>query len=331
MSDTTLRYLEMLQLVPRYPQSISTGELQQKLAEQGFDINVRSIQRDLEKLSLRFPLIADESSRPFRWSFDAGASARVLPTLDMSTAITFELARAYLSPILPNRVMQHLEPHFREAHAVLKRNGNPLAHWPEKIRLISRGLGNNRPDIDAEVLEIVTQALLDEHQCRITYCARNWKQPEDITVHPLGLVFRDPNTYLIATIDGRDGVRQLVMHRVSRAQALPDRIDKPGRFDLDGFIESGAMHVLRSQQSVDLQLRCDKPVLLHLLETPLAENQQVVNETETNFEVKVKLADSQDLRWWLLAQSPHIDIIEPAWLRQDISDTLTKALGRHQP
>lgn len=50
MSDTTLRYLEMLQLVPRYPQSISTGELQQKLAEQGFDINVRSIQRDLEKL-----------------------------------------------------------------------------------------------------------------------------------------------------------------------------------------------------------------------------------------------------------------------------------------
>lgn len=331
MSDTTLRYLEMLQLVPRYPQSISTGELQQKLAEQGFDINVRSIQRDLEKLSLRFPLIADESSRPFRWSFDAGASARMLPTLDMSTAITLELARAYLSPILPNRVMQHLEPHFREAHAVLKRNGNPLAHWPEKIRLISRGLGNNRPDIDAEVLEIVTQALLDEHQCRITYCARNWKQPEDITVHPLGLVFRDPNTYLIATIDGREGVRQLVMHRVSRAQALPDRIDKPGRFDLDGFIESGAMHVLRSQQSVDLQLRCDKPVLLHLLETPLAENQQVVNETETNFEVKVKLADSQDLRWWLLAQSPHIDIIEPAWLRQDISDTLTKALGRHQP
>src|SRR5690554_6045937 len=138
MSDTTLRYLEMLQLVPRYPQSISTGELQQKLAEQGFDINVRSIQRDLEKLSLRFPLIADESSRPFRWSFDAGASARMLPTLDMSTAITLELARAYLSPILPNRVMQHLEPHFREAHAVLKRNGNPLAHWPEKIRLISR-------------------------------------------------------------------------------------------------------------------------------------------------------------------------------------------------
>lgn len=331
MSDTTLRYLEMLQLVPRYPQSISTGELQQKLAEQGFDINVRSIQRDLEKLSLRFPLIADESSRPFRWSFDAGASARMLPTLDMSTAITLELARAYLSPILPNRVMQHLEPHFREAHAVLKRNGNPLAHWPEKIRLISRGLGNNRPDIDAEVLEIVTQALLDEHQCRITYCARNWKQPEDITVHPLGLVFRDPNTYLIATIDGRDGVRQLVMHRVSRAQALPDRIDKPDGFDLDGFIDSGAMHVLRSQQSVDLHLRCDKPVLLHLLETPLAENQQVLNETETDFEVKVKLADSQDLRWWLLAQSPHIDIIEPAWLRQDISDTLTKALGRHQP
>lgn len=330
MSDTTLRYLEMLQLVPRYPQSISTGELQQKLAEQGFDINMRSIQRDLEKLSLRFPLIADESTRPFRWSFDAGASARMLPTLDMSTAITLELARAYLSPVLPSKVMAHLEPHFKEAHAVLKRNGNPLAHWPEKIRLISRGLGTNRPDIDAEVLEVLTQSLLDENQCRITYCARNWKQPEDITVHPLGLVFRDPNTYLIATINGREGIRQLVMHRMSSAQPLPDRIIKPEGFDLDAFIDSGAMHVLRSQNQIELHLRCDKPVLSHLLETQLVDNQQVVNESDTDFELKLTLADSQDLRWWLLAQSPHLDIIEPEWLKQELSDTLKVALKRHQ-
>ena len=329
MADTALRYLEMLQLIPRFPHAINTAELKDKLTELGYEINVRSIQRDLEKLSVSFPLIADESVRPYRWSFDAGASARMLPTLDMSTAITFELARAYLSPILPNRVMQHLEPHFREAHAVLKRNGNPLAHWPEKIRLISRGLGNNRPDIDAEVLEIVTQALLDEHQCRMTYCARNWKQPENITVHPLGLVFRDPNTYLIATIDGREGVRQLVMHRVSSVQALPDRINKPQGFELHGFIDSGAMHVLRTQESVDLLLRCDKPVLSHLLETPLAENQQVVNETETNFEVRVKLADSQDLRWWLLAQSAHLDILKPKWLRNEISERLNSAWYRH--
>lgn len=330
MADTALRYLEMLQLIPRYPHSINTAELKDKLAELGYDINLRSIQRDLEKLSVSFPLISDESVRPYRWSFDAGASAKMLPTLDMSTALTFELAHAYLTPILPPKVLAHLEPHFREARAILSRNGNPLAHWPEKIRLISRGLIGARPDLKAEVLEKVTQALLDEQQCLISYQARNWKEPQQITIHPLGLVARDPNTYLIATIEGREGVRQLAMHRISEVSLLPERIISPEDFSLDNFIDSGAMHVLSSSRPVELHLRCDKPALLQLLESPLSENQKISNVTDDNFEVQVTVPDSQDLRWWLLAQSRHLDILEPVWLRQELSDTLKKAIDRHQ-
>ena len=330
MADTALRYLEMLQLIPRYPHAINTAELKDRLAELGYDINVRSIQRDLEKLSVSFPLISDESVRPYRWSFDAGASATMLPTLDMSTALTFELAHAYLTPILPPKVLAHLEPHFKEARAILTRNGNPLSHWPEKIRLISRGLIGARPDIKAEVLEKLTQALLDEHQCSITYQARNWKKPEEITIHPLGMVSRDPNTYLIATIDGREGVRQLAMHRISDVSLLSEKTISSKDFSLDSFIDSGAMHVLSSEQPVELHLRCDKPALLQLVESPLSENQKISNVTDDNFEVQVTVPDSQDLRWWLLAQSPHLDIVEPVWLRLELSDTLKKAINRHQ-
>lgn len=330
MADTALRYLEMLQHIPRYPHGISTVELREKLADVGFDINVRSIQRDLEKLSATFPLISDDTVRPYRWSFDAGASAKMLPTLDMSTALTFELTHAYLTPILPPKVLAHLEPHFREARAVLSRNGNPLAHWPEKIRQISRGLVGCRPDIKAEVLEKLTQALLDEQQCLITYMARSWKKPEQVTIHPLGMVSRDPNTYLIATIDGREGVRQLAMHRISQVDVLQQSITKPDGFNLDLFIESGAMHVLNSTNPVELHIRCDKPMLMQLLESPLEDGQKVLNETDNNFDLLVTLPDSQDLRWWLLAQSPYLDIISPIWLKQEITDTLQKAINRYQ-
>lgn len=328
MADTAIRYISMLQLIPRYPRSISTTALQVTLAEQGFDINVRSIQRDLEKLSAYFPLIADETVKPFAWSFDAQAAAQIFPMLDMPAAVTFELARAYLSPVLPPKILSYIEPHFKEAQTVLKRNGSALAHWPEKIRVIGRGLNGQRPVIDAEVLESVTQALLNDQKCTMVYQARRWPEPEMITVNPLGLVFREPNTYLIATIDGREQVRQLPLQRMHSVSILPEAIVAPEDFDLDSFIGQGEMHVLHSDRTVELTLRCDKPEMFHLLESSIGLDQQISEQSEKDFKLEVTLADSKDLRFWLMAQSPFITILSPDWLRQEVHEMMRQAIKR---
>lgn len=49
--DTLLRYLEMLRLIPKEPKSISTTELFEKLQNNGYDVELRTVQRDLNKLS----------------------------------------------------------------------------------------------------------------------------------------------------------------------------------------------------------------------------------------------------------------------------------------
>tara|TARA_B100000749_G_scaffold257826_1_gene227478 strand:+ start:283 stop:1083 length:801 start_codon:yes stop_codon:yes gene_type:complete len=261
MSNTAVRYLTMLRMVPRYPKSITTTELADRLDEQGFSVTMRSIQRDLEKLSIDFPLLVDESSRPFQWSFDREATMDIIPALDLPAALTFELAKAYLTPMLPPRALSHLKPHFDEAHRTLLRGRNPLGQWPNRVRVINRGLGGQRPAIDSDVLETVTEALLREFRCELTYQARNWPEPADIVVHPLGLIFRDPNVYLIGKIEGREGVRQLVLHRASGGKLVEKPLERPVDFDLDLYISSGAMGILHSRAPIFLHLRCDKPVV----------------------------------------------------------------------
>ncbi|MFL1467533.1 hypothetical protein ACQUWM_08005 [Marinobacter sp. DUT-3] len=103
MSNTAVRYLTMLRMVPRFPKSITTTELAELLEDHGFSVTMRSIQRDLEKLSTDFPLLVDENKRPFQWSFDREAAMDIIPAPDLPAALTFELARAYLSPMLPPR------------------------------------------------------------------------------------------------------------------------------------------------------------------------------------------------------------------------------------
>ena len=328
MSNTAVRYLTMLRMVPRFPKSITTTELAERLEGHDFSVTMRSIQRDLEKLSADFPLLVDETSRPFRWSFQRDATMNIIPALDLPAALTFELARAYLSPMLPPRALSHLKPHFNEAHRTLLREKNPLGQWPDRVRVINRGLGGQRPAIDADVLETVTEALLREYQCKLTYQARNWPEPEEIVVQPFGLIFRDPNIYLIGTIGGREGVRQLVLHRATNGELVEAPVERPEDFDLDLYIHSGAMGILKSNKPVYLRLRCDRPALNHLVESPLGFDQLTEDIDDSTFEMSVTVGDTQDLRWWLVAQAVHCDILEPVWLRSEIEETLSKGLKR---
>ncbi|RCV85767.1 WYL domain-containing protein, partial [Vreelandella rituensis] len=45
--ETLFRYLTMLQLIPRSPGRIATPVLLEKLRERGFQVDSRSLQRDL--------------------------------------------------------------------------------------------------------------------------------------------------------------------------------------------------------------------------------------------------------------------------------------------
>ena len=120
----------------------------------------------------------------------------------------------------------------------------------------------------------------------------------------------------------------MVLHRASTGEVVEEPVARPDDFDLDLYIRSGAMGILKSREPVHLKLRCDKPALNHLIESPLGFDQLTTEIDEKTFEMAVTVGDTQDLRWWLAAQAVHCDILEPEWLREEIDSTLRKGLRR---
>lgn len=57
-TDTTLRMLSMLLMIPVKPGEIKAKEIKNKLLEQNFEVDLRTVQRDLHKLSKMFPLVS---------------------------------------------------------------------------------------------------------------------------------------------------------------------------------------------------------------------------------------------------------------------------------
>lgn len=65
------RYTTILNLIPNYPDSITTNDILRHLEAKGISTSVRGLQRDLaDRLSLYFPIICLDETRPFRWSLD---------------------------------------------------------------------------------------------------------------------------------------------------------------------------------------------------------------------------------------------------------------------
>jgi hypothetical protein len=88
------------------------------------------------------------------------------------------------------------------------------------------------------------------------------------------------------------------------------------------------MSILKSNKPICMKLRCDKPALNHLIESPLGFDQITSELDDNTFDISVTVGDTQDLRWWLSAQAVHCDILEPVWLREEIASTLERGLNR---
>lgn len=67
--DAALRLCVTMTMLPRAPQTISARTLAARLAEAGWDVTVRTVERDLHRLRSVFPIGLDAGHKPFGWSW----------------------------------------------------------------------------------------------------------------------------------------------------------------------------------------------------------------------------------------------------------------------
>lgn len=328
MADTTLRQITMLGLIPRRPPGMTTAALQSALAARDFSVDLRTIQRDLVKLSAAFPLVCDESDRP-RWYWAPHAETVTLPGHDSLSALSWHLVEQHLQPLLPRSLLLEIEPHFQAARGYLEQiSEGKLRRWGQRVRMLPRHLQLQAPDTPTPVLDAVYQGLLQQRQIEVAYTNRDRKAPRTLILHPLALVVRDSVHYLLATVFEFSDVRQLVLHRMSDARLLDDAAKEPPDFDLDRYIREGGFDYARGLQ-IGLVARFDAAAAKSLLETPLSADQTHVGLDDGRVEIRATLIDSERLRWWLKAFGSEVEVVGPEQLRQSLREDAEKTMRRY--
>ncbi len=319
MSRTAIRMIEMLRLIPREPRRISVGALGERLATLGHPTSARTIQRDLNTLSAHFPLVCDDRDHPYGWSWSRHAQARSLPGMDTPTALTFCMAETYLRDMLPASVVELMQPHFRQARETLEAAGNGLLAWEDKVRILPRHPPLLPPEVDPERMARVYEGLLRGRRLEVRYRPRSGEE-RAYYLSPQGLALRDAVIYLVASHRDYDDVVMFALHRFTAVTLTDEPARHLAGFDLDAWIARGGFDAHENDAPVGLVARFDADVGRHLLETPLSERQTVREAGDGRLEVTAPVKDTHQLRWWLRAFGPQVEVLEPAHLRREMAE-----------
>lgn len=322
--DTLPRLVTMLCLIPPAPATTTSSVLQEKLKERGFEVDLRSIQRDLQKLSATFPLVCSQQS-PRRWSL-VGDASLALPKMNPATALALCLAEEHLNALLPKSVSDQLAPQFRNARRYLdSQEGNEMTHWARRVRSLPNGKALRPAQVEARIWSDVSQALLQRRQLQVAYLSRSKGELGHLRLHPAGLVSRHAITYLIASVDGYDDLRQFALHRLREVECLDLAARPHDDFDIDRYTRGGGFNSPGPVGQVELVADVSPQIAWLLGETPLGDDQHLTPLPGSDwYRLRARVPDDQETQWWVFGLGENARIhAPPAW-----ADALRQRLAR---
>lgn len=306
--ETVLLALELLRRIPRNSK-ISAPDLHKQLTIAGVSRDLRTIQRQLEMLSEHFEIERDERNKPYGYRWKERAKGLALPMLSEQESLLLTLAEKQLGSLLPAAVMKSMDGFFAQARANIGQgvNAKREREWLSKIRVVSETQPLLPPKIVAGVLEEVSNALYANLWLTLDYKNASGKRAT-VEVMPLGLAQQGPRLYLVCRFKDYDNERSLAVHRIISAKASSSAFNRPKDFDLKKYDDDGRFGFGEGTK-IRLSFRITKSAGHHLLESPLAVDQQV-SELPEHYEISATVVDSSRLDWWLRGFGDQVSKIE---------------------
>lgn len=340
-----LRYIAMLQKLPTEPKKIGTRDLCDYLNNQGFDVSMRTVQRDLNNAKdlMKFEITCDENRSMQGWCWSKDAKEHNLKKMNANVAITLKLFDMFIEKTLPPAIRKDMAGFFKEANSVL--SSEPHAqhdNWTNRIAVISKSLPLLAPKINKEFLETIYEAVRLNKQVKLSYRGRQATDHDSVTLdtpiektlNPHAIVLVDENIYLLANSDDDKTIKNYALPRVEKVDILKDNPSKLiPNFNLQTYIDDGhfGYFVDKKNKSITVRISMTPETAAHFKETPLSEDQKFEFDDKNNREIlEATVTNTKKLRWWIRSFSHEMIVLFPKDLREELLEETKKTLENYE-
>ncbi len=297
--NALLRMWELLKLLPQRQPGKTAAALHRELAAHGYPVSKKSVERDLTSLSMIFPILCNEDSKPYYWHWMPNASSG-LPGVALTEAIALALVEKTLSVRVHPSLLDPLRQRLEAAHRLISESDgvNKAGGWANKVICLPRDLALLPPPVSAEVFRTIQEVLLKDRQVQIQYHSFEAPAARWRTVNPHALLLKGPVLYLVADEVQTGGepaspiIKHYALQRMRAARACPSPAAHL-HFALTRYMRSQE-HEMGSRRAIRVRLRVTQDVQKLLQETPLAPRQRITEDSGA-YIVEAAVRDTQGL------------------------------------
>jgi predicted DNA-binding transcriptional regulator YafY len=288
-----------------------------------------TFKRDLEYMRdrLNAPIEWDRERRGYRFAGDATDAGRYqLPGLWFNpTEIRALLTMQHLlADLQPGLLEPHVKPLLARLRALLGSGEHSAEEVERRIRIIH--LGARR--LALPQFELVANAVLDRRRLHIVYVSRSSNERTERDISPQRLVHYRENWYCDAWCHLRQDVRSFAVDAIQSAQPLDQKAKSVPDRELDEVLAAG-YGIFSGRKTAWAKLRFTPERARWVSAEQWHPQQKGRFERDGSYLLELPFSDHRELVMDILRHGPHVEVLEPASLREAVKEQLAAALKQY--
>ena len=135
-------------------------------------------------------------------------------------------------------------------------------------------------------------------------------------VDPYHLTLYDGGLYLVGYCHLREAVRIFAVERIRECEVLTARFDPPDKFDVDKYLE-GAWGIIRGD-IVTVKVVFARSLARYIRDRLWHPTQKFRELGDGRLEMTLRVADTLEVRRWILGFGSEAEVVEPGALRETL-------------
>jgi len=319
--DRTERFYKIHQLLA----ARGTVALRDLLHELG--VSRATFKRDIEYMRdrLNAPIEWDRERRGYR--FAGGAADRYqLPGLwfNASEVRALLTMQHLLADLQPGLLEPQVKPLLTRLRSLLGSGEHTAEEIERRIRIIH--LGARR--VELPHFELVANTVLNRQRLHIAYVSRSSNERTERDISPQRLVHYRENWYCDAWCHLREDLRSFAVDAIQSAELVDRRAKNVPEAELDEVLASG-YGIFSGRKTTWAKLRFTAERARWVSAEQWHPRQKGRFEADGSYVLELPFSDHRELAMDILRHGPHVEVLEPASLREAVKQQLAAALARY--
>jgi predicted DNA-binding transcriptional regulator YafY len=285
--------------------------------------------RDLQGLQeAGLPIYDERDGREKRWKFVDGFTRSLPPPFTLSELMGLHFARALVRPLEGTPVHDSLDSGFRKIAALLPPEAKEMLGHLDEV-FVSRPGPFKDYRRHRALVETVTQSQRERRCLDIEYRSYARRESSRRRIAPYRLCYFRGGLYIIAHDDRRQDIRIFALERIQKAAVTKQRFTIPKSFDLDEYMKS-ALGIFRGPE-MDVRIAFRASAAPAMMERQWHPSQTIESLPDGSVVLSLRVADTLELRRFVLSFGAEAEVLEPPALREQIrneAQTLLDQLER---